>query len=316
MAGSTVPERGLATSLNRIIRSREVGSLIEGLDRLGRMGRPGYGSRALVGVCIARSLYGLPTWTRVTRLVAEHQALRDALGAAPSVYAMYRFTGKLRRHWRLLSACIDKLIGQLGQCRPGFGRHVAIDSTDLPAFANGQRYRYKGGPEREEFSDPDASWGHRSAVSTRKGGGFYGYKLHLVACSLTGLPVAWLVRSGRDSDMALAEPLLDQLASRGVRAQTAAMDRGYDYRAVYRQCEERGVLPVVAARRNAGTGPGPIDRGSERFKQLYRKRAAVEREFGRLKHVLALTPLRCRGIERVQLHADLVVLTRLAGALV
>ena len=25
--------------------------------------------------------------------------------------------------------------------------------------------------EREAFSDPDASWGHRSAVSTRKGGG-------------------------------------------------------------------------------------------------------------------------------------------------
>lgn len=37
----------------------------------------------------------------------------------------------------------------------------------------------KGGPERERFSDPDASWGHRSAVSTPTGGGFYGFKLHL-----------------------------------------------------------------------------------------------------------------------------------------
>jgi hypothetical protein len=54
------------------------------------------------------------------------------------------------------------------------GRDLAIDASDLPAFANGQGYVSKGGRERERFSDPDASWGHRSAVSTRKGGGFYG----------------------------------------------------------------------------------------------------------------------------------------------
>jgi hypothetical protein len=48
----------------------------------------------------------------------------------------------------------------------------------MPAYANGQRYIYKGGPERKTYSDPDASWGHRSAVSTRAAGSFYGYKLH------------------------------------------------------------------------------------------------------------------------------------------
>lgn len=58
-----------------------------------------------------------------------------------------------------------------------------------------------------------------------------------------------------------------------------------------------------------------IARHTERFKNLYRGRAAVEREFGRLKHEYGLAPLRVRGLARVQLHADLTILTRLAQAL-
>jgi hypothetical protein len=41
--------------------------------------------------------------------------------------------------------------------------------------------------------------------------------------------------------------------------------------------------------------------------------AAVEREFGRLKHGLASR--RARGLARVRLHADLVMLARLSQAL-
>jgi hypothetical protein len=42
---------------------------------------------------------------------------------------------------------------------------------------------------------------------------------------------------------------------------------------------------------------------------------AVEREFAFLKRDHALAALRVRGIERVQLHADLTILARLAQAL-
>lgn len=55
----------------------------------------------------------------------------------------------------------------------------------------------KGGPERERFSDPDASWGHRSAVSTRKGGGSYGCKLQLAVCKQTGFPLAWRAETAK-----------------------------------------------------------------------------------------------------------------------
>jgi hypothetical protein len=58
-----------------------------------------------------------------------------------------------------------------------------------------------------------------------------------------------------------------------------------------------------------------IPRETPRFTALYRRRAAVEREFGRLKNEWALAPLRVRGVERVGLHADLSILAKLACAL-
>ncbi|MDP9273221.1 MAG: transposase, partial [Chloroflexota bacterium] len=54
---------------------------------------------------------------------------------------------------------------------------------------------------------------------------------------------------------------------------------------------------------------------TQRYRSLYRGRAAIEREFGRLKHDYALAPLRVRGLRRVALHADLTMLARLSLAL-
>ena len=58
-----------------------------------------------------------------------------------------------------------------------------------------------------------------------------------------------------------------------------------------------------------------IPRETPRFTALYRRRASVEREFGRLKNEWALAPLRVRGLDRVRLHADLTILAKLACAL-
>ncbi|HYZ76437.1 MAG TPA: transposase [Gaiellaceae bacterium] len=58
-----------------------------------------------------------------------------------------------------------------------------------------------------------------------------------------------------------------------------------------------------------------IPRETKRWRSLYHGRAAVEREFGRLKHEYGLSPLRVRGLASVQLHADLVMLARLSQAL-
>lgn len=108
----------------------------------------------------------------------------------PLRVACYRFTTKLRDYADLLAACTSSVLAALAATNPEIGKSVAVDGSDLPAYANGQRHLCKNGPERTRYSDPDASWGHRSAISTRKGGGFYGYKVHAVVDVATELPVA------------------------------------------------------------------------------------------------------------------------------
>jgi hypothetical protein len=326
MASATVP-RHSAVTITAILDTPEIARLIDDIDNARWTGRPGYPTRALLGVALVKSVYAIPTWSCTVALIHDHPGLQKALGAAPSVYAAYRFAGKLRRHAHLLNACIDRVLRRLRAERPGMGRHVAIDASDLPAYANGQRYVSHGGRERApgEYSDPDASWGHRSAISTRKGGGFYGYRLHAAVCTLTGLPLAWEVRTACENESLTVAPLLDALDRLPV---TCAMDRGYDLEPVYSACAARHVLPVVPLRRTPAVKRGDhltgkpdgtrlrswLPRDSDRWRALYKARGAVEREFGRLKHEWALLPLRTRRLANVQQHVDLTILAKLCCA--
>ncbi len=314
MASGKVARRTAVGDVAALLDSPEVAALIAALAPQGR-GRKGFGPRVLVGACLVKALFALPTWTRVAALIAEHPGLQAGLGGSPSVWACYRFTVKLRENQPALADCLDAVTAALQTEMPGIGVDVAIDASDMPAFANGQRFVSRNGPERERYADPDASWGHRSAVSTRKGGGFYGYRIHLAACARTGLPLAWRVETARRNESLYVAPLLDALHARGLRPETCAMDRGYDNNRVMAETRERSCVPIVALRKGR---PIPLDRipyGSAEWKRLYRGRAAVERAFGDLKHNYGLAPLRVRGLVRVQLHADLTILGRLGQAL-
>lgn len=365
MASPNVAGQSVASELPVLLDSPEIQQLIEGLEATRWTGRPGYPIRTMVGLCLVKARYALPTWTRAVGLVREHSGLQRALGCEgdpPSVYAAYRFAEKLRKHGAMVERCIEGVVKGLRAKLPTYGTDLAIDASDLPAYANGQRYVSKNGPERERFSDPDATWGHRSAVSTRKGGGFYGYRLHLAVCAGTGLPVAWQVETAKDHELRYVAPLLDTARRRGMVAETAAFDKGYDNNRVYAACAERHCLPLIPLRQTPDVKRGDdlpptcshgvwtfagadrkrgaakwrcpsgecapasmwrkasrlhplIPRETKRWKASFRKRAAVEREFGRLKNEWGLKPLRVRGLERVRLHTDLTILTKLACAL-
>jgi hypothetical protein len=238
MVRETVPPRSDAVQIAALLDSPEITELVSDLAATRWTGRPGYPIRTMVGMALAKSIYALPTWTRTVALVSEHAALRIALGcpdpiSVPSVHACYRFAAKLRSFKPLLDACLDRVTASLHEQMPDLGATVAIDASDMPAYANGQRYLYKGGPERKTYSDPDASWGHRSAVSTRAAGSFYGYKLHQAVDAETGLPLAWRVETAKDAESILAVPLLELLRQRGFRAEIAVMDMGYDLGPVY-----------------------------------------------------------------------------------
>jgi transposase len=255
MATAKVPRPSDAGQVGTLLDSPEIRALVSELEATRWTGRPGYPIRSMVGMALTKSLYAVPTWTRTVALVREHAALRTAVAGArgdtddvPSVYACYRFATKLRAYGNLLAACLDRVTAAAHVAHPEMGTNVAIDGSDLPAYANGQRYLSKHGPERERYSDPDASWGHRSAVSTRKGGGFYGFKVHAAVCTATGLPLAWTVETAKDAETTFALPLIDAVRSRGFAVQNAIADKGYDNAPFHDGCIDRNVCPVTPLR--------------------------------------------------------------------
>jgi hypothetical protein len=163
---------------------------------------------------------------------------------------------KLRAYKPLLDACIDAVTARLHVAHPNIGTDVAIDGSDLPAYANGQRYVSKGGPDRERYSDPDASWGHRSAVSTRKRGGYYGYKVHAAVCVVTGLPLAWIVQTASAAETNFALGLIDAVRARGFTPRTAIMDKGYDNGPIHDGCMDRDICPVTPLRQTGRVEAG------------------------------------------------------------
>jgi hypothetical protein len=366
VASPKVAGGAASAALKTVLDSPEIGRLIEELEATRWTGRPGYPIRTMVGLCLAKSLYAIPTWTKVVALVGEHWKLQRVLGCEgnpPSQWAAYRWAAKLRENGEMIDRCIDAVVAGLKEKLPNYGTDLAIDASDMPAYANGQRFVSKDSEtERNWHTDPDASWGHRSAVSTRRGGGFFGYRLHAAVCTATDLPVAWSVETAKANETRFAAGLIDAAQRRGLMAATAAMDKGYDQRPVYDQCMERDCLPLIPLRQTPDVKRGDhkpptcahgewtfagsdrkrgaskwrcptgeckpastwlaadrlhtlTPRSTKRWKAAYRKRAAVEREFGRLKNQWGLKPLRCRGLDRVRLHADLTILTKLACAL-
>jgi Transposase DDE domain/Transposase domain (DUF772) len=364
MASPKVAGGAASATLKQLLDSPEIGRLIEELQATRWTGRPGYPIRTMIGLALAKSLYSIPTWTKTVALVADHWKLQRVLGCEgnpPSVYAAYRFQEKLRSNREMVERCIDGVIEGLRSKLPLYGRDLAIDASDMPAYANGQRDIGEV-EEPKRFSDPDATWGRRSAISTRKGGSFFGYRLHLSACTATGLPISWRVEPANAYEGWQVELLLDEAKRRGAIADTAALDKGYDDASVHLACEARDCLPVIPLRQTTAVKRGDhkppccehgewtfggsdrkrraskwrcptgeckpastwvkadrmhplIPYKSKRWNSAYRKRVAVEREFGRLKHEWGLGPLRVRGLERVRLHADLTILTKLACSL-
>src|SRR5437870_1290366 len=127
MASGKVARRTVVSDVAALLDSPEVAALIAALAPRGR-GRKGFGARTLVGACLVKTLFALPTWTRVAALIAEHPGLQNALGGSPSVWACYRFTEKLRVNQPLLSDCLDRITASLYARMPEYGRDVAIDA--------------------------------------------------------------------------------------------------------------------------------------------------------------------------------------------
>ena len=257
MASTTVSPAHDARQIAALLDLPAIKQLIADLDETRETGRPGYPVRTMVGTALAKAVYALPTWTRTARLIAEHAALREVIGGTPSNWACYRFAAKLRDHGDMLTACLDRVLTTLREANPEMGQTVAIDGSDIPAYANGHKHvGNKNGPLRTRWADPDAGWGHRSSISTRKGGAYYGYKLHAAVDTATELPIAWTVKASGEPEQGEVGALLDAVAGRGFTPGVCVMDKGYDGQPMHDECESRGIRPVIALKETPAVKAG------------------------------------------------------------
>ena len=140
------------------------------------------------------------------RLLKRDKEVRMICGFSkdkiPNEDAFGRFVRKLAGREELLEECFSGLVARLRELLPGFGAKLAVDSTDIEAYANGHR---------KSPSDPDARWGakgagHHAGPKVKGDGGtekgkkrdlyyWFGYKLHLAVDSVYELPVSFSVTS-------------------------------------------------------------------------------------------------------------------------
>ena len=150
---------------------------------------------------------------------------------------------------RLIAEMVDTLRTKL----PDLGNDVAVDSTDIEAYAN---------PNHTPVTDSDATWGHRTTKAKSSKGAkdtepFFGYKLHSICDTVYGAPLAHVLLPANRND----SPQLPRLVRQAqgmyswLKPKHLLADRGYDSKANHVFLVQRGIVPIIHIRKpTAGDG--------------------------------------------------------------
>lgn len=236
--------------LTQVLEVLPAEKLIAGLERERWTGRKGYSIRGMWSAVIAGILHDCHSIADVARLLKRNRDIRLICGFSkdnlPGEDALGRFLKKLVAQEELLEECFAGLVEKLYQTLPGFGTKLAVDATDIKAYANGHR---------KSPSDADASWGVKEA---KTGSGkerelyrWFGYKLHLIVDALYELPIAFTVTTANRNDTTQMETLLERAGlSKEERKPEAIMaDKGYDSKdnclTIYKETHAAPIIPLV-----------------------------------------------------------------------
>ena len=202
------------------------------------------------------------------------------------------------------------LVGRIKELK-NIGELIAVDSTPLKGYAHFWKNR--------ECSDPDAKWGYSPTTEW-----VFGYKVHMAVDAESELPLAFTVTPANIFDSKEYPEILEILIREGMRPKVILADAGYDSKEDYRLALKYDAVPIIAInRRNLKKKNTrdferdlPIQRNSEIWKSLYRKRSSAERVISRLKEELALKDLRVRGLDNVRIHVAFSLIAMLTVAFV
>jgi transposase len=177
---------------------------------------------------------------------------------------------------------------------------AAIDSSTLTAA----------------LTDVEARWGHT------RDGYFFGYKIHIVCCADSELPVAITVSTGNVHDSTQCLQLMKEARRFKPEISFMVADMAYDSITIYETLKEQYNITAVVPY-NPRNGKKVYDYGIQRLyiydtpflKQIYRSRTAVERVNNIVTKELELDTLRYKGLQAVTFQAYITCISQLAAAL-
>lgn len=237
--------RGPFEELQRLFEALDDGDLVSALEATRWTGRPGFPIRVMWRTLVASFYLGIVHDTDLVRALDSNPLLAAACGIegpdrVPSKFAYCRFRRKLVGFNEIVADVLSSAVSRLRDALPGFGETVAVDSTDVKAWANGFH----------QDTDPDAGTGAKKKPHTYY---WYGYKVHLAVDAESELPLWFEITAANVYDGHHLAPVLheaqhrfDWFAPRHVLA-----DKGYDSKDCFGYVGDRlGAIPVIDVRGN------------------------------------------------------------------
>ena len=302
----------LETLLGNVDLSFAEAVLNESYHVRGCRGRPPRSPLGVFKAHLLRRLRHVPSDRMLVRQLWKDQRLRricDIEDCEPpyGIAVLSRFRRKVgpERLGRIVDHAVEVLVRK-GRIK---GETLVMDSTFIKAYSR------RSLDKRTGYSDRESRVGR--ATKTRD----LGYRLHLAVDARSEMPVAVTVAPANENEKKHSLRLFEE-ASRHVKPRKLVADPQYSSSSLREVALKQETTPVIPYPRNQKKGVRGILRIDRRFKshgppklrRAYRKRAAVERVFSRLKNLVGLTHHNLRGLAKITLHAQLCLLTILLTA--
>jgi transposase len=275
-------------------------------------GRNGYTLQVLWRTYVAMTVLNLPSFASLIRTLENNPFIALACGITskegiPSKFAYSRFMGKFtgRDSVALVKNIMNKLTLKCYETFPRFGKSVAIDATDLKAWANGGKHKK---------SDIDAGWVVKADTAGKRKY-VYGYKMHLMVDTEYEIPITAGITKGNTNDVSYASRTLRQarFINSKFRPQYVICDAGYSS-AELRHLINRQyrATPIIKPNKSHVKWLGDV---TPEWQEIYNRRTSVERVFGRMKTQRRLNNITVRRRWKVTAHSLIPVIVTQAMAL-
>lgn len=234
--------------------------LMQVFERERGKGRDDYPVRAMWNSILAGVVYQHPSIESLRRELSRNGQLRFMCGfrngKIPEAYVYSRFFNKLFKEEKAINQIFNKLVNELEELLPGFGKNLAIDGKAISSLSKRENKNKKKDGRR----DLDADCARKEYKGTLKNGTawskivkWFGYRLHLIVDADYELPIAFELTKASTSEIKQAHKMIDQLNKNHPeiikKCETLEADKGYDDTKLYvKLWDEHEIKPVIDIR--------------------------------------------------------------------